>query len=379
VDLRQQAVDEFTRRFGSVPAVITRAPGRVNLIGDHTDYNDGFVLPMTLDRAVWLAATPREDGRVLVHSTTFAETAEFALDGLHGTANSWLKYIAGVAVQLQQAGYATSGWQGVCLSDLPAGAGLSSSAALELAVARLFVALAAARWDAASVARLCQRAEIEQVGVNCGIMDQFASALGQSGHALFIDCRTLRTRALALPADCTVVVLDTGVQRELVNAPYNERRSECIAAANALGVTALRDADSALLDKYGATLPAPLLRRARHVVSENERVCRASDALSRGDVATLGKLMSASHRSLRDDFAVSCAELDAMVDIAEAQPGCHGARMTGAGFGGCAVALVSNEQVPGFITAVGEQYRDTTGLQAAIFSCAATDGAAVIE
>jgi galactokinase len=378
VDLQQHVRDAFRLRFAMEATVVVRAPGRVNLIGDHTDYNDGFVLPMTIDRAVWLAASPRTDSRVCMHSAALGECTEFALANVPVAKDGWERYVHGVAGALQQAGHILTGWQGVALADIPMGAGLSSSAALELAVARTFVELSAATWDATRSATLCQIAEHQWVGVNCGIMDQLASALGQVNHALLIDCRSLQTRALALPHGCTVVILDTGVRRGLVNSAYNQRRQQCESAATMLGVAALRDVDLTRFARDGSRLPELVRRRALHVITENERVCSAAEALRQGDAEALGQLMCASHQSLRDDFGVSCDELDAIVEIAQRQPACYGARMTGAGFGGCAVALVQAQHAQDFAVNVAQEYKKATGVIAPVYLCAATDGASVV-
>ncbi len=369
---------EFEQRFGTPPAFIVRAPGRVNLIGEHTDYNDGFVLPLAIDRAVWIALRPRADHNVLVHSLDFADSTTFALDCLERSNGGWAEYVKGVGWVLQEAGHALRGWEGVLAGDVPVGAGLSSSAALELAVARAFAAVSDLPWDAAALARLAQRAENEWVGVRCGIMDQMISAAGRAGHALLIDCRSLRTEAVPFPPTTTVIVLDTATRRGLVDSAYNERRGQCESAARAFGVAALRDVSRERFEKEAKRLDELTRRRARHVVTENERTLRAVEGMRRGDAAEVGRLMNASHDSLRDDFAVSSRELDVMVECGRAHPACLGIRMTGAGFGGCAVALVRREGVEGFTSAVADRYQSIAGLAPVLYVCAATDGAAVI-
>jgi galactokinase len=376
---------EFERRFGAKPALVTRAPGRVNLIGDHTDYNDGFVLPMAIDRAVWIALRPRTDGRVELHSLDFGETAGFTLDDpslrsgqarAHG--EGWLEYVRGVAWALGDAGLETGrGWEGVVAGDVPLGAGLSSSAALELASARAFAGLAQLPWEPARMAKLAQRAENAWVGVNCGIMDQLISAAGREGHALLIDCRSLGTRSVPIPANAAVVVLDTATRRGLVDSAYNERRAQCEAAARFFGVPALRDVTVEAFERRAPELDELTRRRARHVVTEDARVLAAADALAAGDVAAVGRLMDASHASLRDDFEVSSKELDAMVEIARAGRGCHGARMTGAGFGGCAVALVAASAADDFATDTARRYEAATGKRPAVYVCSASGGASL--
>ena len=376
---------EFERRFGAKPALVARAPGRVNLIGDHTDYNDGFVLPMAIDRAVWIALRPRRDGRVELHSLDFGETAGFTLDDpslragqarAHG--EGWVEYVRGVAWALGDAGLETgSGWEGVVAGDVPLGAGLSSSAALELAAARAFAGLARLPWEPARMAKLAQRAENAWVGVNCGIMDQLISAAGRAGHALLIDCRSLGTRAVPIPANAAVVVLDTATRRGLVDSAYNERRAQCEAAARFFGVPALRDVSVEEFERRAPELDELTRRRARHVVTEDARVLAAADALAAGDVAAVGRLMDASHASLRDDFEVSSRELDAMVEVARAQRGCFGARMTGAGFGGCAVALVEAAAAATFASDTAGRYERETGRRPAVYVCSASEGASL--
>jgi galactokinase len=349
----------------------------VNLIGDHTDYNDGFVLPMAIDRAVWIAARPRRDSGVSAHSLDFDERGEFdSANQAHGP-KGWLEYVRGIAWALNDAGHVVRGWDGVIAGDLPIGAGLASSAALELAAARAFATAGALDWNAPKMALLAQRAEREWVGVNCGIMDQLISATGKTGHAVLIDCRSLETRMVPLPLGVAVVILDTATRRGLVESAYNDRRAQCEAAATALGVAKLRDVDLATLERRSDSLNSVTRRRARHVVTENARVLAAADALAAGDTQTVGRLMNESHASLRDDFDVSRDELDIMADIACNRPGCHGARMTGAGFGGCAVALVDSAFVPDFSSYVACEYERATGLQPAIHVCAAASGASV--
>ncbi len=330
----------FGEHLGGSPAIVVRSPGRVNLIGEHTDYTQGFVLPMAIDRAVWIAARPRGDRRVLVQSLDCGQRAEFDLDRLASARDGWVAYLSGIAWSLVEAGHQPSGWEGIIAGDLPLDAGLSSSAALELAAARVFASLSNLPWEPTAMARLARRAENAWVGVACGVMDQLASACGVRDHALLIDCRSLAIEPVPLPAGVAVLVLDTRVPRRLAETAYNERRHECAAAALRLGVDALRDLDRERLESLRGQLEDHLYRRARHVVSENDRTVRAARALQADDVGLAGRLMVASHRSLAEDFEVSCAELDGMVQCALAQPGCHGARLTGAGFGGCAVALV---------------------------------------
>ena len=376
-ELRARVVEEFRRRFGGEPSFLARAPGRVNLIGDHTDYNDGFVLPMAIDREVWFAVRARDDRRVAVHSIDFDEDASFALDDGGPRRDGWVEYLRGVSWALEQGGCPTRGWEGVAAGDVPLGAGLSSSAALELAAARTFAAISGIVWQPVAMARLAQRAENEWVGVNCGIMDQLISAAGEAAHALLIDCRSLETRLVVVPDSAAVVVLDTGTRRGLVDSAYNERRAQCERAARHFHVAALRDLESETFQRRAAELDPVTRRRARHVITENARTLQAATLLEHGDVAAVGTLMNESHVSLRDDFEVSRPELDAMVDAAQRHGACFGARMTGAGFGGCAVALVQHENAAAFARAVADEYSRNIGLRPAVYVCSASQGASI--
>jgi galactokinase len=373
---RETAVAAFRNHFNADPAFVARAPGRVNLIGEHTDYNDGFVLPLAIDRATWIALRPRADRTVWVHSLNLEETAVFSLDQFDH-ADDWSEYLRGMAWVLQDAGYALSGWEGMLISDVPIGAGLSSSAALEMAVARAFQVVSGWEWAPARMAQLCKRADNQWVGIQSGIMDQMISASGQAGQALLIDCRTLETQPAPLPPDTAVVILDTNTRRGLVDSAYNERRAQCAAAAAFFGVPALRDVDLAQFAARAAGLDDLKRRRARHVITENARTLEAVAAMRRGDAAALGALMDASHASLRDDFDVSSAALNAIVACARRQPACYGARMTGAGFGGCAVALVDAAAVKAFSAAVDPCYRAATGQAPTLYACRPAAGAAV--
>jgi galactokinase len=376
--LQQQVTREFELRFGASPMVVVRAPGRVNLIGEHTDYNDGFVLPMAIDRAVWIALRPRDDTLVRVHSLNLHQAASFRLQAIRRTAIGWVEYLKGVAWAQQQAGHRLRGWEGVLGGDVPVGAGLSSSAALEMATARAFAAVSDLPWDAIPMAKLCQQAESHWVGVRCGVMDQIVSATGRAGHALLIDCRSLETQAVPMPTNVAVAVLDTGTRRDLVNSGYNERRAQCEAAARFFGVRALRDVSIARFEQSAPGLDDMILRRAQHVITENTRTLRAAKAMRRGDMAEMGRLTRASHVSLRDDFEVSSDELNAMVDCAAREPACYGARITGAGFAGCAVALVRETDVQAFAANVAACYQATTGLLPRVHVCTAASGAEII-
>lgn len=375
--LREKVIAAFPRYFEVRPEFLVRAPGRVNLIGEHTDYNDGFVLPLAIERAIWIALRPRADRQVRLASLDFEETATFSLDRLAREDEGWIEYVKGVAWALQEAGYALRGWEGVLAGDIPVGAGLSSSAALEVAATRAFAAVSGWTWEAAPMARLSQRAENEWVGVNCGIMDQMIVAAGEEGHALLIDCRSLETEAVPLPLETAVVILDTTTRRGLVDSAYNERRQQCEAAAAFFGVPALRDVSLEAFEAKADELDPLIRRRARHVVRENARTLAAAGAMKAGNAQTLGQLMDGSHASLRDDFEVSSAELDAMVVCAREEAASYGARMTGAGFGGCAVALVRAAAATPFAERAGARYRETTGREAQIYITQARAGASV--
>ncbi len=379
--LQQRVTTAFEERCGAAPAFVVRAPGRVNLIGEHTDYNDGFVLPMAIDRAIWIVLRAREDDRVRVASLDYETTAEFDLDALE-KGQGWAEYLKGVAWALQEAGHKLHGWEGVMTGNVPRAAGLSSSAALEMAAARAFAAVSDFAWDPAEMAKLGQRAENQWVGVNCGIMDQMISAAGEADHALLIDCRSLATERAPLPPEAVVVVLDTATRRGLVDSAYNERRSQCEAAARFFGVPALRDVNLEEFRARADELDAITRRRARHVITENARTLRAVAAMRAGDADEVGRLMHASHVSLRDDFEVSSDALNAMVVSALEAPGCYGARMTGAGFGGCAVALVQAEAAEAFVAQAAAgyraRYRARTDIEPNIYICRATDGAALV-
>ena len=374
----QPVVQAFEEHCGGRPAFIVQAPGRVNLIGEHTDYNDGFCLPMAIDRATWIALRPR-DGEVSVHALDMDDAATFGLDALPRDDSSWRRYVAGVAWALQQNGYTLSGWEGVLRGDVPIGSGLSSSAALELAVARAFATVSGFDWEPTRMAQIAQQTENRWLGLQSGIMDQLISANGVAGHALLMDCRALSLEPVPLPPGTAVVVMDTKTPRGLVNSAYNQRRAECEQAAEMLGVPALRDADLAGLERQADALGPVVFRRARHVISENERTLLAAEAMRAGDAVELGRLMSASHDSLRDDYEVTSHTLDTMVDSARRQSGCLGARMTGAGFGGCAIALVREADVTPFMANVAREYEQTTGLTPDLFVCRPSAGAGMVE
>jgi galactokinase len=332
---------------------------------------------MALDRETRIVLRPRDDRRVRVASLLFDEIVELDLDALSRGGPAWAEYVKGTAWALREDGLELRGWDGVVGGDVPLGAGLSSSASLELATARAFAAVSDLDWDAKRMAVLALRAENEWVGLNCGIMDQLVCAAAEEGAALLIDCRSLETVAVPLPLEAAVVVLDTSTRRGLVDSAYNERRAQCEAAAKALGMPALRDVTPMRLTAGAALLDGTTLRRARHVVSENQRTQRAAEAMRRSDVKTLGELLHQSHESLRDDFEVSSPALDAMVACARQDPAGLGARMTGAGFGGCAVALVRSGETEGFLSRVLAAFAQQTRLDPKGYVCRPSAGASV--
>lgn len=370
---------QFRAYFNAKSEFIVRAPGRVNLIGEHTDYNDGFVLPMAIDRAIWLALRPRLDGKVRLYSLDLEIESAFELNSLT-KGDGWEEYPKGIAYILQEAGYILNGFDAVMTGDVPRGAGLSSSAAVELAVARAFAVASGFKWDAPTMAKLAQKAENTWVGMNCGIMDQMASAACKKDHAMFLDCRSLEIQYAPLPKNVSIVILDTSTRRGLVDSAYNERRAQCEEAARWFGVKALRDVSVEEFNKSAKDgLNEITLKRARHIITENARVLEALSVMQTGDVKRLGELFNASHDSLRDDFEVTNHELNMMVDCAREQTSCYGARMTGAGFGGCAVALVQEGNAGEFVKAVLAAYRQRSGLEAAVYVCKASEGASLVE
>jgi galactokinase len=372
--VRATAIKEFARHFSAKPSLIVRSPGRVNLIGEHTDYNDGFVLPLAIDRSTWLAVSPRTDHRVRLYSTDFKESAEFSLTDLKTKKPDWAEYAKGVAEQLQGEKLPLQGFDAVIATDVPVGAGLSSSASFSLGIARAFHAVSGFAWDSARMARLCQRVEKERIGVNCGIMDQLIVASALDGQAMQLDCRSLATKTAPLPAGYAVVILDTRKSRTLAGSAYNERRAQCEIAARFFGAKALRDVTVPQISAAEGKLDSLIWRRARHVVTENDRVAQAMVAMHAGDAVKLGQLMNASHESLRTDYEVSCAELDEITTLARAQPGCVGARMSGAGFGGCGVALVRTERAAALATIVTGGFLKRFGVSPAIYVTKASAG-----
>jgi len=364
-------------------AALIRAPGRVNLIGEHTDYNEGFVLPAAIDLEVWMAIEPWDRPVVELTSLELGETRSVALERLvrdREPASTWIDYVGGTAWAMVEAGLPVRGFRGVMNSTIPVGSGLSSSAALELASSWALADPAAPRPPAPRMAAIAQRGENAYVGVNCGIMDQFASAAGKAGHSLLIDCRSNEFEPAPIPPGLSIVVCDTGSPRRLSTSEYNTRRSECELGARLIaerepGVRSLRDVDEAMLERHLDRLPEVVARRCRHIIAENARVEATVEAMAAGDLDALGRLFAASHESLRDLYEVSSPALDAMVGIARDVPGVVAARMTGAGFGGCTVNLVRKGSEEALRDRVMDAYPGRTGLRPRVFVTQAVDGA----
>jgi galactokinase len=363
---------QFEQRYRRAPRIFS-APGRVNLIGEHTDYNEGFVLPMAIERRTYVAAAPRTDKLIRVYSCEFDETAEFELSAdlqpLDGRpSGAWVNYLRGVAAVLERDWYSLAGADLYITSEVPLGAGLSSSAALESSAGFALLSVAEQAGNLLDVALALQKAEYEFAGTQCGIMDQYITCLAQPEHALLIDCRSLGNESVPLPfSQVRVVVCDSRVKHELASGEYNTRRTECAAGVKRLAqhlrdIQSLRDVTVEEFDQVAETLPDVIRRRCNHVINENARVLFAVDALKRGDLKFFGALMYASHESLRDDYEVSCRELDALVEIARRQPGVIGARMTGGGFGGSTVNLVAVGHVEAFVETLAREYEKACGI-----------------
>ncbi len=368
------------------PVRVFRAPGRVNLIGEHTDYNDGFVFPVAIQFYVWIAVSRRDDSKLILSSDDFSDTVEIDLDeNAARPRRHWSDYVEGVAVSLQASGLNLRGANLLVHGNVPIGAGLSSSAAIGVATGLALLENSGASIPRIELAKICQRSENEFVGAKVGIMDPYISCCGQEGKALLLDCRSLDSRAVPLPEDVSLVICNTMVKHALSGGDYNTRRSECEQGVRILkqhipGIRALRDVSSEDLERNAPYLPEVVYRRCRHVVSENARVLNSGKALEQGDVEAFGRCMAESHRSLRDDYEVSCLELDAMVEIANEQNGVYGARMTGGGFGGCTVNVVKNGNVPAFQESIAREYERITGIRPQVYVARAAEGAGeVIE
>ena len=390
-ELIAQIEKQFEERFVGTPEHIVRAPGRVNLLGEHVDYNDGFVMPAAINMATYVAFSPSSESTSHLVALDFCE--EIAINNTSITTKTqsdtsplpeWGLYPAGVMHTLQQKGLPVHPIKAVFASDLPRGSGLSSSASVEMAFLTTWQFLAAWQLELIERAQLCQKAETEYVGVNCGIMDQFASACGVENRLLYLDCRSLEWDAIALPVNVSIVIADTMVRRKLTSGSYNLRRSECETAVRLLknempAINALRDVSIQEFEFHAQSLPELIRKRARHVIEEIQRTREARAYLEHGDGISFGKCMVASHACLRDLYEVSCTELDAMVDIAQSLEGCLGARMTGAGFGGCTVNLVETQKKDEFAALLKEKYQRATGITPSIYQTIASDGAGILR
>ncbi|MBU6260134.1 MAG: galactokinase [Burkholderiales bacterium] len=381
--MQARVLGQFRASHGGAPALVVQAPGRVNLIGEHTDYNDGYVLPCAIGYRTLVAARPRADTLVRVAAADCGgavDSFDLADDPLPHAAAPWADYVRGMAWAMRDAGHALRGADLAIAGDVPQGSGLSSSASLQVAVGQAFKSLQGLdALDPTALARLAQRAENDFVGCRCGIMDQLISARGVAGHALLIDCRSLEATPVPLPRDVAVLIVESRISRGLVDSEYNRRREQCEAAARHCSVAALRDLDLASLEAGAAGLEATTLRRARHVVTENARTLAAAQALAAGDLDRVGRLMAASHASMRDDFEITLPAIDRLVDILANTIGtAGGARMTGGGFGGCVVALLPEERVEAARAAVQAQYRSPAGEPARVHLCRAGAGAGLV-
>jgi galactokinase len=374
----------FEKKFRVQPRIF-RAPGRVNLIGEHTDYNDGYVMPAAVGFSTYVAIAARSDRKLVIHSQELPGDFEFDLDHLpEKRVGAWCDYVVGVASVLRQQGHKLAGANLLVHGKVPIGAGLSSSAALEVSSALALLSLTGTILPLPEVAQLCRRAENSFVGARVGIMDQFVSCMGKAGHAFFLDCRSLEFKLVPIPSGLQLVVCNTMVKHDLATGAYNTRRDECEEGVRAFAkwdpaIHALRDVSVDLLDQHANDLPTTIWKRCSHVVHENQRTLDAARALTEGDVARVGNLMRESHNSLRDLYEVSCRELDFMVEAAQGLPGFCGGRMTGGGFGGCTINLVREENAGDFAKRIAERYREATGIRPQVYLCSAEDGAQALN
>jgi len=374
----------FQKLYGGQPRIY-RAPGRVNLIGEHTDYNEGFVMPAAINFSTWVAVTRRDDLIVKIQSDIFAEAAEIDLaNSAAHRREQWSDYPLGVAIKLKEAGHNLCGANLFVHGEVPLGSGLSSSAAIEVSTGMALLDISGVKIDRLGLAKICQKAENEFVGARTGLMDQFIACFGKADHAVMLDCRSLESRVLPLPDEVKLVVCNTMVKHELASSEYNGRREQCEAGVRILSqhlpnVMSLRDVTPDQVERFRAELGEVIFKRCLHVTTENDRVLKAANALLDRDLKTFGKLMYESHDSLRDDYEVSCRELDVMVDLARPIKGVFGARMTGGGFGGCTINLVSVAAVGEFTESIRNGYAQATGKQPAVYICSAADGAERVQ
>ena len=382
MEMKQQLIALFEKTFGEQPELFFQAPGRVNLIGEHTDYNDGFVLPCAIDYQAIIAATPRDDQKLVVTAAAFdGQVTEFelALPVEPSENATWSNYVRGVATALLERGLALKGANMAIIGNVPQGAGLSSSACLEVCTGLALTRMSGHDISLKDLALIGQEAENKYVGVNCGIMDQMVSARGEEGHAMLLDCRSLDTRSIAIPQGAAVVIINSNKKRGLVDSEYNTRRQQCEAVAKHFDVKALRDITVEMLEARKDELDEVAYRRARHVVTEDVRTLEAAEVMPRGNLKRMGELMAASHISMRDDFEITVPEIDTIVDIVKGVIGAEGGvRMTGGGFGGCVVALTPENKVEAIKEAIASQYETRSGLVADIYVCKASQGASVL-
>jgi galactokinase len=382
IQARDLAV-EFAYRFGRAPTV-SRAPGRVNLIGEHTDYNDGFVMPAALEFATLTAASRRPDRRLQIYSMIMDETREFDLDSPPaGPSGDWSDYVLGVALMLEGSGRTLSGADLIIWSDVPIGAGLSSSAALEVSCAHALLTESGLPFDPIEIAQLCQRAENDFVGMRCGVMDQYISCCGVAGHALLIDCRSLESRHVAIAPNLRLLIANSRVRHQHAGGEYNLRREACEEGVRLLSrylgpIQALRDVTPQQLESKRRKLPELIYRRCRHIVTENARVLEAERALETGDFVACGRAMNASHLSMRDDFEITCPEVDMLAGLAQHVKGVYGSRMTGGGFGGCTISLLEEWAIDKASQMLTDGYRIAMGRDVDIYVCTPSDGAQLI-
>ena len=372
-------LNTFKKKFHRSAEYLVEAPGRVNLIGEHTDYNKGFVLPLAIDRVISIALSPITEPEIRLFSLDFNHGISLSLEHPMEKGSGWPEYLKGLIEIFKKNHFEVNGWRGIMAGDIPIGAGLSSSAALEIALSRAFAAVSNWDWNPKTMALISQQVENEWVGIKCGVMDQMISASGKMGHLFFLDCQSLEATHVPLPESVRIVILDTDTRRGLVDSEYNERRNQCESVARYFGTKTLRDVSIEQLKKTELLLNPIEVKRARHVILENKRVIESVEALHLGLMKKVGELMIASHISLRDDFEVSSEALNHIVDCAIQAPGCYGARMTGAGLGGCAVALVESKFTEKFVSQVVNNYHSSIGKRAVLYVCKASDGASVFS
>ncbi len=380
-DRKQLVSDKFQALYGSQPQFWSRAPGRVDLMGSHTDYNLGYVMTMSIDRDIWIAAHPRQDQRVVIHSLNAPGGGDFALNTLEQERGcNWADYVRGVAWALQKSGYQLNGFDGLVHSSVPIGSGLSSSAALEMACAVMFQIISGFEWRPVEMALICQKAENQYVGMNCGILDQFSSGLGQAGNALLLDCRSLETKLTPIAEGIKVVICDTSAERNLTGSEYGERRTQCEQGVAILrqyypNIAALRDVSLAQLEEHRADLPAVVYQRCRFIIEENQRTLDLAQELPIGKAERLSELFCASYQGARDLYQISAPAMEAMQRAMLAAPGVIAARQAGAGFGGCMVALVEENAVAAFARQVTIDYAQNAGISAVVYPVSSAAGA----